>query len=132
MCPVASLSTLRSQHPQSAPIKEHFVISTIFSNAELDQLWRELAECKEENGFVALPKGLQRLFPLVKEKLMVRECYIKLLKIVEERSGVQLLPGVLSADYLVEDGAVPKAGMALEKGYIGRLFHLDCSVYLTF
>ena len=101
---------------------------TIFSDAELDHLWRELAECKEENGFIAPPKGLDRILSLVREKLMVRECYIKLVKIVEERSGVQLLPQSSLGHAIKEDAAV---AVALEKGYIGELSHLDCSVYLT-
>ena len=31
----------------------------------------------------------------------------------------------------MEDVDVEVAGMALEKGYIGELYHLDCSVYPT-
>ena len=62
---------------------------------------------------------------------MVRECYIKLVKIVEERSGVQLLPGSSPGDALMEDVRVAVAGMALEKDYVGELSHLDSSVSLT-
>ena len=104
-------------------------------NAELDRLWRELADCKEENGFVALLVGLQKLqkiFPLVTEKLMVRECYIKLVKIVEEQSGVQLLPGDDPGDAIMEDIAAAEAGKVIKKGYIGELSHFKCSVYLIF
>ncbi len=80
---------------------------------------------------MALPKGLPTLFPLVKEKLMVRDCYIKLVKIVEERSGVQLLAGSSPGDSLMEDVDVAvQAGMALERGYVGEPSHLECSVYL--
>ena len=95
----------------------------------MDNLWKELAECQEENGFIALPKSLKRLFPLVKDKLMVREYYIKLVRIVEERSGVQLLP--VSGDAAMEDIAVAVAGMAPEKGYIGELSCLADILQIT-
>ena len=58
-----------------------------FYAAELEELWKDLAACKEENGFISLPKKLEKVFPLVKGKLMVRDCYSKLAHIVEERAG---------------------------------------------
>lgn len=97
-----------------------FSCFTTLSDAELDNLWRELAGCKLENGFIALPKGLQRLFFLVKTKLLVRECYIELVRIVEERSGVQLLGDSVSQDFGLEDIAYAVAGMSIEKDYIGE------------
>ena len=56
---------------------------------------------------------------------MVRECYIKLVNIVEERSDVHLLGEAQSEDSEMEAAAV--AGMHLEKGYIGDLFCLTIS-----
>ena len=97
----------------------------LLENAELDNLWRELAESKEENGFITLPKGLEELFPLVKKKLMVRECYRKLVSIVEERSNVQLLGVSQLGDSEMEDATI--AGMPLEKGYVGGLSILNVS-----
>lgn len=60
---------------------------------------------------------------------MVREYYIKLVRIVEERSGVQLLP--VSGDAAMEDIAVAVAGMAPEKGYIGELSCLADILQIT-
>lgn len=63
---------------------------------------------------------------------MVRECYVKLVKIVEEQSGVQLHPGEDPGDAVMEDVAAAVAGMAIEKGYVGEPSRLDCSVCMTF
>ena len=57
---------------------------------------------------------------------MVRECYIQLVKIVEERSGVQLLEVSESGDCEMED-----VGLAIsipEKEYEGRLIYLSLHI----
>ena len=98
---------------------------TFFDNfyvAELEELWKDLAACKEENGFISLPKKLERLFPLVKGKLMVRDCYSKLAHIVEERAEVQLLDSTQTGDSEMTDVTSPSAGTHVEKGYVGESF----------
>ena len=91
-----------------------------FYVAELEELWKDLAACKEENGFISLPKKLEKLFPLVKGKLMVRDCYSKLARIVEERAEVQLLGSTQTGDSEMTDVLSPSAGTSVEKGYVGE------------
>ena len=90
--------------------------------AELEQLWKDLAACKEENGFISLPEKLKRLFPLAKGKLMVRDCYSKLAHIVEDRAEVRLLGSTQTGDSEMTDVSSPSAGMSVEKGYVGELY----------
>ena len=90
--------------------------------AELEELWKDLAACKDENGFISLPKKLEKLFPLIEGKLMVRDCYSKLAHIVEERAEVWLLGSAQTGDSEMTDVLSPSAGMSVEKEYVGESY----------
>ena len=85
---------------------------------ELHNAWRELAHCEAKNGFIALPKGWRRLSPSVKSKLMVRDCCIELVRIVQERSGLQLPDAAASGD---STGNNAVAAVGHEEEYFGEL-----------
>ena len=58
----------------------------------LEELWKELAEAKEINGFLELPKSISKIFPKASSgKLLVRDAYKILLRVFERRSGVNLV-----------------------------------------
>ena len=58
----------------------------------LDQLWKQLAEAEESNGFLELPESISKIFPKASPgKLLVRDAYKILLRVFERRSGVTLV-----------------------------------------
>lgn len=61
-------------------------------NAELDELWKQLAEAKEVDGFLNLPATSRDLFPQAEQgKLLARDSYKTLMRIIEQRSGIKLV-----------------------------------------
>ena len=60
----------------------------------LEELWKQLADAKETNGFLELPDLILEIFPDVKAgKLLVLDSYKNLLRIIEQRSGAKLASG---------------------------------------
>ena len=58
----------------------------------LEQLWKQLAEAEESNGFLELPESISKLFTKASPgKLLVRDAYKILLRVFERRSGVTLV-----------------------------------------
>ena len=58
----------------------------------LEELWKQLADAKETNGFLELPESISNVFPKASPgKLLVRDAYKTLLRVFERRSGVTLV-----------------------------------------
>ena len=57
-----------------------------------EKLWKELADAKEADGFLELPRSISKIFPKARSgKLLIRDAYKILLRVFERRSGVMLV-----------------------------------------